>query len=86
MRAPARRSVLGGRGPSPATPPDPAHHVGQALPDQKTPHTVSQWTTVGGPAGAPNYESVLTLGEQSTSFDSMKVADLRPVAKPAAAS
>ena len=38
-----------------------------------------------GPAGDPYYESVLTLGTQGTAFDTMKVADLRPVAKPAAA-
>jgi len=56
--------------------------IGLAYP--KNPSTVSQWTKVAGPAGTPNYESVLTLGAQSASFDSMKVADLRPVAKPTA--
>ena len=47
---------------------------------------MSQWVKVPGPAGAPYYESVLTLGIQGAAFDTMKVADLRPVAKPGGSS
>ena len=61
------------------------YHDRIGLAYQKNRSTVSQWVKVAGPAGAPYYESVLTLGTQGTVFDSMKVADLRPVAKPAAA-
>jgi len=44
----------------------------------------SKWTKVPGPAGAPSWNAVLTLGTQSTAFDSMKVADLRPAVGPTA--
>ena len=61
------------------------YHDRIGLAYQKNASTVSQWVKVAGPAGAPYYESVLTLGTQGPAFDSMKVADLRPVAKPASA-
>ena len=48
-------------------------------------NSLSNWDKAPGPAGDPYYESVLTLGAQGAAFDTMKVADLRPVAKPAAA-
>jgi predicted GH43/DUF377 family glycosyl hydrolase len=51
----------------------------------KNENTVSQWVKEPGPAGDPYYDSVLTLGTQGAAFDTMKVADLRPVSKPAAA-
>jgi predicted GH43/DUF377 family glycosyl hydrolase len=41
------------------------------------------WTRVSGGTGDPYYDSVLTLGDQSVAFDSMNVADLRPVPIPA---
>jgi len=54
--------------------------IGLAYP--KSASSVSQWNKYTGPSGDPYYESVVTLGAQSAAFDSMKVADLRPVAKP----
>jgi predicted GH43/DUF377 family glycosyl hydrolase len=61
------------------------YHDRIGLAYQKNPSTVSQWVKAPGPAGDPYYESVLTLGTQGTAFDTMKVADLRPVAKPVSA-
>ena len=62
------------------------YHDRIGLAYQKQPSSVSQWEKVPGTTlGAPYFESWVTLGEQGTAFDSMKVADLRAVAKPAAA-
>ena len=61
------------------------YHDRIGLAYQKSPGTVTQWVKAPGAAGDPYYESVLTLGTQGTAFDTMKVADLRPVAKPASA-
>lgn len=61
------------------------YHDRIGLAYQKNPNTVSQWVKAPGDPGDPYYESVLTLGTQGTAFDTMKVADLRPVAKPASA-
>lgn len=58
------------------------YHDRIGLAYQKNPATVSQWVKAPGAAGAPYYESVLTLGTQGSEFDTMKVADLRPVPKP----
>jgi len=38
----------------------------------------SHWAGVSGGSGTPFWESILTLGTQSTVFDSMYAADLRP--------
>ena len=40
---------------------------------------------MAGPIGDPYWDSFLTLGAQGEVLDSMKVADLRPVAKPVSA-
>jgi hypothetical protein len=61
------------------------YHDRIGLAYQKSPGTVTQWVKAPGAAGDPYYESVLTLGTQGSAFDTMKVADLRPVAKPASA-
>ena len=61
------------------------YHDRIGLAYQKNASTVSQWVKVPGTAGDPYWDSVLTLGAQGTAFDSMKVADLRGVAKPLAA-
>ena len=55
------------------------------LAQQKQSSSVTQWEKVAGPAGDPYYGAHLTLGAQGAAFDSMMVADLRTVAKPASA-
>ncbi len=59
------------------------YHDRIGLAYQKQPNSVTQWEKYAGPLGAPFFESWLTLGEQGTALDSMKVADLRGVAVPA---
>jgi predicted GH43/DUF377 family glycosyl hydrolase len=61
------------------------YHDRIGLAYQKQPTSVSQWEKAAGPLGDPYFESWVTLGKQSDAFDSMKVADLRGVAKPPAA-
>ena len=56
-----------------------------ASPTRRAPAPSPSGSRRRAPAGDPYYESVLTLGTQGTAFDTMKVADLRPVAKPASA-
>ena len=52
---------------------------------QKNAGTVSQWVKVPGRPATRTTSRCSRSGTQGTAFDTMKVADLRPVAKPAAA-
>ena len=60
------------------------YHDRVGLAYQKSAGSVTQWVQKVRDRGA-GLNSVLGLGTQGAAFDTMKVADLRPVAKPAAA-